>query len=81
MDKFEVGGLIMAKRTIAKNYDVVGKDATGAFVSLNYNCHYYHYGNYEMIFIGADNLDKIDNDFETDQVCRICGKDVIIECR
>lgn len=28
----------MAKRTIATNSDVVSKDATGAFVNLNYTC-------------------------------------------
>ena len=71
----------MAKRTIATNFNVDSKDETGAFVSLNYDCPYCHYDNYELILIGASNLDKIANDFETDQVCKICGKDVIIECR
>jgi len=71
----------MTKRTIATNWDVVSKDTTGAFGSLDYNCPYCHYDNYEMIFIGTKNIDKIANDFETDQVCKICQKDVIIECR
>ncbi|MFJ7727318.1 hypothetical protein ACIQXV_14255 [Neobacillus sp. NPDC097160] len=70
----------MGKRTIATNFDV-SKDATGGLVNLNYTCPYCHYENYELIFIGAANMDKLDNDFETDQVCKICGRDVIIECR
>lgn len=71
----------MTKRTIATNWDVIRKDITGAFGNLDYTCPYCHYDNYEMIFIGAKNIDKIATDFETDQVCKICQKDIIIECR
>lgn len=44
-------------------------------------CPYCHYDNHELILIGADNIDKIDNNFETDQMCKICRKDVIVESR
>ncbi|WP_407272441.1 hypothetical protein [Radiobacillus sp. PE A8.2] len=71
----------MGKRTIAKNWDEVNKDSTGCFVSVDYTCPHCDYDNYEMILVGADNIDKMDEDFETDQVCKICGEDVIVECR
>jgi len=72
----------MAKRTIATNWLLVGdKDETGALVNIDYTCPYCHYSTGEMIFIGASNVDKIDYGFETDQICGICGKNIIIECR
>lgn len=70
----------MAKRTIATNWVVVSKDETGAFVNIDYTCPYCLYDTGELILIGAGNIDKINSSFETDQVCNICGKDVIIEC-
>lgn len=71
----------MAKRTIATNFEVIVKDETGAMVNIDYTCPYCHYNTGELITIGSDNVEKIDSDFETDQVCGVCGKDVIIECR
>jgi hypothetical protein len=72
----------MAKRTIAINWvEVVKRDETGAIVNIDYSCPYCHCDTGELILIGASNVDKIDNGFETDQVCGICGKDVTIECR
>lgn len=71
----------MANKAIATSWTVDTKDETGAFVSLHYTCPHCHYANSELILIGASNIDKIDNGFETDHVCGICGKDVIIECR
>lgn len=70
------------KSTIATKWDLpVGKDETGALVQIDFICPYCHFNDNQMILIGATNLDKIDNGFETDQVCGICGKKVIIECR
>lgn len=71
----------MAKRTIATNWEVIVRDETGAMVNIDYTCPYCHYDTGELIAIGADDVDKIDGSFETDQVCVICGKDVIIECQ
>jgi hypothetical protein len=71
----------MVKRTIATNWVVVSKDETGAMVNIDYVCPYCHYDTGELILIGAGNVAKIDNGFETDQVCGVCEKDVIIECR
>jgi hypothetical protein len=71
----------MAKRTIATKWVVVSKDETGAFVDIDYTCPYCHFDTGEFILIGSDNFDKIDSSFETDQVCSVCGKAVIIGCR
>ena len=82
MYKFEFGGLTMVKRTFATKWeDVIPRDATGGFVGLDYTCPYCHYDNAEVIYIDAGNIGKIDTDFETDQVCKICGKDVIVVCQ
>ena len=71
----------MAKRTIATNWEVIIRDVTGAMVNIDYICPYCHYATGELISIGADNADKVDTGFETDQFCGTCGKSVIIECR
>ena len=71
----------MAKRVTATNWEVIGKDETGAMVNIDYTCPYCHYATGELISIGASNVGKVDSGFETDQVCGICDKDVIIECR
>lgn len=71
----------MAKRTIATKWEVIVKDETGAMVNIDYSCPYCHYNTGELIVIGASDVEKIDSCFETDQVCGICGKDLIIECR
>lgn len=57
------------------------KDETRAFISLDYNCPYCHYHNAELILIGASGVPTTDSNFETDQVCGICSKEVIVECR
>jgi len=71
----------MAMRTAATNWVLISKDDTGTFVNIDYKCPNCHFDTGEMIFIGGGNLDKIDSSFETDQVCGICNKDLIIECR
>lgn len=71
----------MAKRTIATNLEVIVKDETGAMVNIDYTCSYCRYNTGELIKIGAGDVDKIDSVFETDQVCGVCEKDVIIECQ
>jgi hypothetical protein len=71
----------MAKRTIATKCEVIARDKTGTLVNINYTCPYCHCNTGELILIGTGNINKIDSDFETDQVCGICNKDVIIQCR
>ena len=71
----------MAMRTIATNWEVFSKDETGALVNINYTCPNCNFATGDMILIGAGNVDKVDRSFETDQVCGICNKEVIIECR
>lgn len=71
----------MAKRTVATSWNLIGdKNETGAMIDLNYTCPYCHFETGDIIFIGPANVDKIDGGFETDQVCGICDKDVIVEC-
>ena len=71
----------MAKKTTSTSWEVISKDDTGAMVNIDYSCPYCHFDTGELIFVGAGNVDKVDSGFETDQVCGVCGKDVIIECR
>lgn len=72
----------MAKRTRATSWELVGgKDETGAMVNIDYKCPYCGYDTGNLIFVGSSNVDKIDEPWETDQVCPVCDKDVIVECR
>lgn len=71
----------MSKRTVATNWDLVAKNESGASIDLSYICPYCHFEAGDIIFIGSSNVDKIEGDFETDQVCDICGRNVIVECR
>lgn len=70
----------MAKRVTATSWEVIARDETGAIVNIDYVCPYCNYSTGDVISIGASNVDKIDSDWETDQVCVICNKPVIIEC-
>ena len=70
----------MVKKAIATKFEVIIKDKTGAMVNIDYICPYCHYNTGELITIGPDNVGKIDNSFETDQICGICEKDVIVQC-
>ena len=70
----------MAKRVKATNWETITRDETGAMVNINYICPHCHLPTDNFILIGEQNVNKIDSPWETDQVCEICGKDVIIEC-
>jgi len=70
----------MAKRTTATNWEIVVRDEGGALVNIDYVCPNCGYSTGELISIGAANADCLDGPWETDQVCGICGKDVIIAC-
>jgi rubredoxin len=71
----------MSNRTIAKSYKVNDRDDTGVFVDLDFTCPHCDFENSKFILIGAKDFDKIDNDFETDQECQYCKKEIIVECR
>ena len=71
----------MSNRTISTMWEIMSKDDTGALINIDYICPYCDSSTGEIILVGADNVDKIDNGFETDQVCGNCYKDLIIECR
>jgi len=71
----------MSKRTNATDFTILGKDETGATIDLGYICPYCHNSNGGVIFTGASANNDIDSNFETDQICDWCGKDIIVECR
>lgn len=70
----------MVRRTTAINWEVIVRDGTGAMVNIDYVCPYCNTATGEFISIGVSDVDKIDSSWETDQVCGICDKNVIIEC-
>ena len=70
----------MAKRTTATSWEIIVKDESGAMINVNYICPYCGMATGELIQIGAYNLDKLDGSWETDQVCGICDKEIIIVC-
>ena len=70
----------MAKRTTATNWEIIVKDENGAIINVNYICPHCHLSTGNIVNIGAHNLYKIEGQWETDQVCEICNKDVIVQC-
>lgn len=71
----------MAKRTTATNWEVVTRDESGAMVNIDYVCPHCGYSTGVFISVGASGVGHLDGSWETDQVCTICNKNVIIECR
>ncbi|WHY88204.1 hypothetical protein QNH39_10330 [Neobacillus novalis] len=71
----------MSNRTIAKSFKAGDRDDTGLFADLDFICPLCDFENSKFILIGAKNFDKIDGDFETDQECDYCMKEIIVECR
>jgi hypothetical protein len=68
----------VAKRTTATSWSVVTpRDDTGSLIALNYTCPHCDYPAGGLILIGADK--DLDHPWETDQVCDVCGRDVIVE--
>lgn len=70
----------MGKRIQATKWEVIVRDNTGAMVNIDYVCPYCHMATGNFITIGASNVGKLDNSWETDQVCPECEKALIIEC-
>lgn len=67
----------MARRTTATSWsEVIGGDDTGSLVDLNYICPHCQCAPGALIFIGGKDLDP---PWETDQVCGVCDRDVIVE--
>ena len=73
--------IVMAQRTSTTDWSIVEKNEKGAMIDLGYTCPHCNLENGGMIFIGSDNVDKIDDGFETDQTCDFCGENIIVECR
>ncbi len=70
----------MSTRVKASTWELIGADETGAMINIEYRCPLCKYKTGELIFVGPDNLSKINSDFETDQVCGICDEPLTIEC-
>ena len=70
----------MSRRTTANNWEVVSRDDDGAFVNIDFDCPHCRCSTGVLILVGASNVDSLDGSWETDQVCPICDKDVVIEC-
>lgn len=69
----------MNKRTKAENFSKISADETGILMNITFVCPYCHYETGGLILTGPNC--NVDSDFETDQTCDICGKNVIVECR
>ena len=76
----EEGEHNMAKRATATNWEVIGRDAEGAMVNIDFDCPHCGYDTGVFIFVGASGVNCLDGSWETDQVCPVCNEDVIIEC-
>lgn len=72
---------VMTQRTSTTDWSIIEKNETGAMIDLGYICPHCKLENGGVIFIGADNVDIIDNGFETDQECDFCGESITVECR
>lgn len=70
----------MSRRTTATSWEIIGRDNTGAMVNINYVCPHCGFSTGNLISIGAENVDKLDGSWETDQICEVCDKNVTIEC-
>ena len=70
----------MSRRTTATSWEIIGRDNTGAMVNINYVCPHCGFSTGNFISIGAENVDKLDGSWETDQICEVCDKNVTIEC-
>lgn len=70
----------MVRRVTADKWEIISRDDTGAMVNIDYVCPHCHFPTGNFILIGEQNVAKLDEPWETDQTCEVCGNDVIIEC-
>ena len=70
----------MAKSVTASNWEVVVKDDSGAMVNIDFTCPHCGYSTGVFISVGAHGAGCLEGSWETDQVCPVCNKDVIIHC-
>ena len=61
----------MAQRVKADKWEIINRDDTGAMVNIDYICPNCHFPTGNFILIGKQNVNKIDEFWETDQVCEI----------
>lgn len=70
----------MAKRATATIWEIVTRDDEGAMVNIDFDCPHCGYSTGVFISVGASGVGCLDGSWETDQVCPVCDKDVIVEC-
>lgn len=71
----------MRKRTTATDWEMIVRDETGAMVNVDYICPHCGLVAGNLISIGAADASKLEDDWETDQVCEVCGGEVTVECK
>ena len=70
----------MAKTTTATSWEVIGRDATGAMVNIDFVCPYCGTNTGELISVGADKVNALDGPWASERECGYCGKTVTVEC-
>lgn len=69
-----------AKRATATNWEVIIRYDEVAMVNIDFDCPHCGYSTGVFISVGASGVGCLDGSWETDQVCPVCDKDVIVEC-
>ena len=69
----------MAK-TATASWSIVTRDEQGAIIDISFECPHCHYNTGDIIFVGESGVGKLDGSWETDQVCKICDKEVTVQC-
>lgn len=70
------------RKTAVTNWELIGRDDTGAMATLDYTCPYCGTVIPDFRFFDADtsDLSMFDGDFEFDAKCEWCQKSFIVEC-
>ena len=67
-------------RVTTSDWEVISVDSSGGMADIGWTCPHCQNPNGGLIFFSATNVD-VQNCFETDQECEVCGEKVIVECR
>ena len=70
----------ISNRINARNWSVICKDDTGAFVMVEYKCPYCKMVSNDLVGVNPPNSDTLEYGFEMDRTCSICGHNLIVEC-
>lgn len=70
----------MTKRTTATHWEIIKQDETGTLIDLEFTCPHCHYPTGDIIYVEKKDIHKLDAAWEIDQICELCGKDMVVEC-